>query len=215
MATYHVTAVPRPGEEPDPNFCPLSPCDVTADSEENAQAQAEGFMAHVENETWEWAYERSGCDADAARGEAAFLAQWQPAVRRVDRPSVAVNPRMLTSQAKHDGIVVGEHYKYQDPTGEQSFDVLIDGDVCGLLVGRVDGRREQAVGSEELMAMVEGRRNPPGNRTWFFAEAKGPLALVASRQWVEPSSGAFVEWPNVVLADIRAALETKSGMHGE
>jgi hypothetical protein len=36
MATYHVTVVPRPGEQPAPDTCPLSPWDITADSEEDA-----------------------------------------------------------------------------------------------------------------------------------------------------------------------------------
>jgi hypothetical protein len=93
--------------------------------------------------------------------------------------------------------------------------VLIDGNVSGLLVGRADDWRAQAFGSEELMSMIEARRAHPGNRTWYFAEAKGPLALVADRRWDLPSSGELLEWPDMVLADIRAALEVENGKHSE
>jgi hypothetical protein len=215
MATYHVTVVPRPGEQPNANFCPLLPCDVTADSEAAALDQAETLICYSTEPLWECAYQNSGGDEEAAGRAVAFVAQWQPTVRQVDRPSVDVKPRALVSETKRDGIVVGTRYDYETPAGEQSFDVLIDGNVSGVLVGRVEDWSAHAFGSEELVATVEARRAQPGNRTWFFAEAKEPLACIADRRWDVPSNGAIVEYPNVVLADIRTALETKNGKHGE
>jgi hypothetical protein len=47
MATYHVIVRPRPGEHPDPETCPLTPHDFTADSEDDAVGQAESLIAEA------------------------------------------------------------------------------------------------------------------------------------------------------------------------
>jgi hypothetical protein len=215
MATYHVVLVPRPGEEPNPHLCPLSPCDVTAGGEDAALAEAEMLIDYASQPVWESAYQNSGGDEEAANRATAYVEQWRPTVRRVDRPSVDAKPRALVSEVKRDGIIVGEHYDYETPTGEQTFDVLIDGSVSGVLVGRVDDCRAQAFGSEELMSVAEARQRQPGNRRWYLAEAKGPLVLVAGQHWDAPAWGAILDWPNLALAGIRAALETNNGKHGE
>jgi hypothetical protein len=50
MATYHVAAVPIPGESVDRRTCPLGPRDVTADSVEDALALAKSLMMEAANE---------------------------------------------------------------------------------------------------------------------------------------------------------------------
>ena len=89
--------------------------------------------------------------------------------------------------------------------------VLLDGVVEGVLVGRINDAPAQAKSGEHVVSLDEAGQKQPGNRRWFLAEAKGPLAVVAGRQWNEPSSGGFLDWPYAVLADIRTALEAESG----
>ena len=211
MATYHVTVAPRPWEEPDPKTRPLSPRDVTADSEQDALAQADAFIAEARHPIWQRAYEDAGGDADAANRATDFIDQWQPIARRVERPTVEVQPRALVSVTMRDGVVIGERYEYETPDGEQSFDVLIDGVVRGRLVGRAGNSLAWVFRSAKIISSDRARRNDSRGRMWFLAEANGPLVLVADRRWDEPSSGVVPEWPDAVLADIRAALETASG----
>jgi hypothetical protein len=46
---------------------------------------------------------------------------------------------------------------------------------------------------------------------WFIAGPQGPLTSLADRQWTDHSPAGLSEtldWLDMVLADIRAALET-------
>ena len=149
MATYHVTTVPRAGKTPHPATCPLIPCDITADSEGVAVAyMAEDWLSDIDPE-----------NDDQVR---AYIAQWQPVARRVDRPTIDLKPRAKIIEPWN-----GQLYDYGEETGTETFDVLVDGHACGRLE-----RQEVA---------------PGGQREWLIADARAPLAALADRRWVDRS----------------------------
>jgi hypothetical protein len=190
----------------------LPPCDVTADSEEEAMSEAETLIGEAYHPIWQEASENAEGDPDAVSRATALVEEWLPAVRRVDRPKVELRPRVaLINEFARDGVFVGETYDYTGPTGEQSYDVLLDGVVEGVLVGRLDDAPAQAFGGKHVVSPDEAGRKQPEHRYWFLAEARGPLVSVADRLWLDPPSGGFLDWPYAVLADIRTALETESG----
>ena len=180
MATYHVMAVPKSGENPDSITRPLAPCDVIADSEQDALLSAESLIDGAVGEYEECLMATKG--EAAARERVALMQQWQPQARRVDRPAVAVESRSWTSDMVHDGAVVGQRYHYGEETGERSFDVLVGGVVAGLLA--------------------------QGSGQWRLIKATGPLASLSGRQWSDGGLKGFV-YPDAPLADIRAALEAR------
>jgi hypothetical protein len=119
---------------------------------------------------------------------------------RVNRPSVNVEPRSWTTDAVHEGAIVGTLYNYGNETGEQSFDVLLDGKITGLLLER---RRP--------IVTTEGQ--PAEKRGWCLSKASGALAPVIGREWEEDrpvGEGDGFAWPGVALAGIRGALESQN-----
>jgi hypothetical protein len=195
MATYHVTAVPKAGVTPD-GPVPLGPRDITAGSDAEAQGLADGLMAQCIGERGE-----HHCDWEDEAAVAAFnawAAQWQTQVRRVNRPVIDVNPRSWTTDTVHDGRVVGTRYHYGNETGEQSFDVVADGVVSGLIVE-----------SRLWLPMQTTDGQMREMRAWRLTTATGVLAGVVGRQWNEdwPVEGEGLVWPDAALAGIRAALE--------
>jgi hypothetical protein len=202
MATYHVTVVPRPGEEPHPATCPLMPCDVMADSEADALDQAGSCIAETMQCVWE-AYLAHG-DTEILDREMDEIEQWQPIVRHVDRPAVALEPRAEIIAMPHGGQL----YDYGETTGTESFDVLIDGSTCG----RLERRAATAAALKIAAGNVAPIGNAVGERVWLIAAARGPLMPFAGRRWPDRSPagrGQMMRWLDTILADIRAALEAR------
>jgi hypothetical protein len=210
MATYLAMAIPKPGFTPDLSTRPLAPRDITAGSDREALENADSLIAAEVGEFGESIRETRGDEAAAAFH--AWAEQWQPWAQRVDRPAVDVEPRKRTEEITRDGEVVGWHYHYSDETGAQSFDVLLDCAVHGLLVGYRDA---PAFGGENIVSLDQTERKQP-TRRWVLAVADGALAPLADRRWEGSLGGGIsVDWPpDQALADIRAALEAGNDQHG-
>lgn len=132
------------------------------------------------------------------------IEQWQPIVRHVDRPAVALEPRAEIIAMPHGGQL----YDYGETTGTESFDVLIDGSTCGRL--------ERWAATAAALKIAAGNVAPIGNavgeRVWFIGAARGPLMPLAGRRWPDRSPagrGEMMRWLDTVLADIRATLEAR------
>jgi hypothetical protein len=206
MATYNVTVVPRPGEQPDPRTCPLAPHDFTAESEDDAVGRAEALIAETRYYAWKHALEVAGGDEDAADGAVGYFAQWQAVGRRVHRPEVEMKPHAKVIDALRDGVVVGRLFDYGEETGEQSFDVLIGGVVSGRLVRWASETELPAIIADNIVSIDAAGQARRRNRVWRLAGATSALASFADRRWTTQGS----DWPDVALADIRAGLETAS-----
>jgi hypothetical protein len=206
MATYHVTVVPRPGEQPDPMTCPLAPCDFTVDNEDDALGRAEALIAETRYYAWKHALEASGGDEDAANQETDYFAQWQAVARCVRRPAVDMKPHAESIDVVRDGVVVGQLFDYGEETGEQSFDVLVGGIVSGRLVRWASQSELPAIVADNILSIDEAGRARCRDRVWSLVGATSALASFADHRWTTQGSG----WPNVALADIRAGLETAS-----
>lgn len=204
MATYHVMAVPKAGQNPSPDRCPLYPRDITADNDAAALEFAGSLIAEAVGEYREVfeflveSEEAADTNAESDEGAAEFRAaatQWQPTARRVDRPAVAIIPRSWTTDFGEDGKGVGQQCHYGDEMGEWAFDVLVGGTVAGLLA---EGRRWVPVPTE-----AEKHQEI---RTWCLREATGALAPLRGRTWDHGPHGA-TQGLHAALAAIRAALE--------
>jgi hypothetical protein len=182
MATYHATIVPRPRDEPpDPKTRPLSPRDVTADTEADALTQVDAFLAEAGYHAWRRVYERFG-DADLASLITDNSGDWQVNVRLVLRPSVHIEPRAITTEIVRDGVIVGETYNYEGGAGEESFDVLLNGLVNGVLVATWMGGSPQA---SCRSAMPDRCRSQP------CLDPRGSARPARAAGW--PPMGATVE----------------------
>jgi hypothetical protein len=199
MAIYHVMAVPKAGEDPPPAARPLAPRDISADSDQHALERTASLIAEEVGEFYESILQTQG--DEAADAFYAAMQRWQPMARRVERPHIDVKPRSWITDALHDGKVVGQHFNYGEDTGEQMFDVFVDGAVCGCLV---EGRRRS------LTLTGDGQRHEI--RVWMLREAAGALAPLAGHVWEDhdrPSQVKGFAWPDAALAGIRAELEAK------
>jgi hypothetical protein len=194
MAVFHAMAMLKEGANPQLGICPLHPGDIVAGSEQEALEEARSLMNDTIGECAE------ASDDDAADKLYAAAKALEPHVVRVNRPSVNVEPRSWTTDAVHEGAIVGTLYNYGNETGEQSFDVLLDGKITGLLLER---RRP--------MVTTEGQ--PAEKRGWCLSKASGALAPVVGREWEEDrpvGEGDGFAWPGVALAGIRGALESQN-----
>jgi hypothetical protein len=194
MATYHVTAVPLPGEHPDPGTCPLAPCDFTADSEDDALERAEALITETRYYAWKRALEASGGDEDVANWEIGYFAQWQVVARRVRRPAVDMMPHAEIIDVVRDGVVVGQLFDYGEETGEQSFDVLVGGVVSGRLARRASEPELPGIITDNVVSIDEAGRARRANRVWCLAGATRPLTSFAGRQWTTQGSGGGPTW---------------------
>jgi hypothetical protein len=195
VATYQLVAVPKAGRNPSPSARPLAPRDLAANSDNEAMEYATPFIDQQIGELCEALRVTHG--EEAANEFEAMAAQWQPQVRRVNRPIVDVNRRSWTTDGIRNGVVVGQHIHYATETGEQAFDVLVGGEVTGLLT---EGRR-----------IAAGERNRLV-RVWHLREARGVLTPLAGRRWddgrdIGPDDILDFVYPEVAVAAIRAALE--------
>ena len=131
------------------------------------------------------------------------IEQWQPIVRHVDRPAVALEPRAEIIAMPHGGQL----YDYGETTGTESFDVLIDGSTCGRL--------ERWAATAAALKIAAGNVAPIGNavgeRVWFIGAARGPLMPLAGAMARSQPRRAWrvMRWLDTVLADIRATLEAR------
>jgi hypothetical protein len=206
MATYHVTAEPGPGQNPDPRTCPLVPQDFMADSEDEAVRLGEQIVAEDADHRWQRACSAANdaTDPDAyedssplfqqdpttgntkvAERAVAYLAHWRVVARRVERPAVA----LLRHGPVAPVICHGVSVFYGSPTVRDSFDVLLDGTASGHLHRRPD----------EIS----------GKPVWRIGDPYGPLAALADRRWNDYSADHAYSTErrlDGLLTDIRSAL---------
>jgi len=214
MATYHVTVVPRLGERPDAWTRPLAPCDVTADSDEDALERAEKIIAAEDFRRWVNAHEKFGGDEAAADRKSAFLEQWQPVVLRVDRPTVELRPHGRPVDMVQGEALVSQLIEDGRGTNELSFDILVDGVISGRLSRRINEMPTQTFNGDNILPFRTAKRKGHSARVWFIADASGPLVALSDRQWDDETDwwacGAQDEWPEMALARIREEVELES-----
>jgi hypothetical protein len=115
MTTYHITAEPRPGQNPAPRDCPLMPQDYIADNEREAVDFGESIVTEDAHYLQQRAYDApsdetdafpeadedvgplfqysdSPVDTGATDHATAYVKRWRVIARRVDRPAVALMP---------------------------------------------------------------------------------------------------------------------------
>jgi hypothetical protein len=197
MATYHIMAVPKAGENPSSETRPLAPHDIVADSDDDALSHAHSLIAESVGEFYESILATRG--DEAADAFYATTQRWQPMVRRVKRPRIDVRPRSWTTDALRDGEVVGSHFHYGEETGDQAFDVLVEDATCGCLV---EGWRRSLALSDD------GQRHEI--RVWSLREATGVLAPLAGLVWEDyggPGQLRGFVLPSVALTAVRAQID--------
>jgi hypothetical protein len=80
MVIYHLVAVPKAGQKPPPSTRSLAPCDIAANSDDEAMEYAVSFIDHEVDEFCESLCQTHG--EDAADEFESMAAQWQPQVRQ-------------------------------------------------------------------------------------------------------------------------------------
>jgi hypothetical protein len=195
MPTYYVQVLPPPGEWLDPATCPFSPRDITADSEEDALAEARARLAEDAN----------GAD-DGSDYREPSIGGWRIVAHAVQRPAIDLRPHGTRIDIVVDGVVRGQHFDYGEATNAESYDVLADDIVCGRLVRRDPIAAEASPGSNVVPLRS-------ASRVWVIEDARGHLARFADHQWVDQSPAGLwktLDWLESVLLDIREELD---GLH--
>lgn len=214
MATYHAVMEPVHGKSQAPETpLPLIPWDVEADSAEEAIKE----VRHLITEEWfEYFFLRAEGD-HFERSEAAgreidrIQSEWQPVVRRVERPTVAVESRVIeTEDILHEGRVVGQSFHYGTDRGAQEFNILVGGHPSGRLVQIADDTQHPDLPGLIVATMSRSKEILPAKRRWKLTEASGPLAFLIGQEWddeVHPRDFGGIMDPDSVIAEIRRELE--------